>query len=100
MGSPHADQLSKGLGQLRFHGVLEKEFRDFYLAQSLPRGRVSGLVALVLVFAAACIDLVFGEPASPQTLNILRLGLLCPVLAGTVVAFYLPSMAKHYHTVA
>jgi len=100
MGSPHADQLSKGFDQLRFQRVLEKEFRDFYLAQSLPRGRVSGLIALVLVFAVACIDLVFGPSDAPQTGNILRLGLLCPLLALTVIAFYLPSMAKHYHTVA
>jgi diguanylate cyclase (GGDEF)-like protein len=100
MGSPHADQLSKGFAQLRFQGVLEKEFRDFYLVQSLPRGRISGLVALVLVFAITCIDLIFGAPSDVQTLNILRLGLLCPLLTMTVVAFYLPSMKKHYYAVA
>ena len=39
-GSPFADQLHRGFARLRFSGaLLEKEFRDFYIAQNLPRAR-------------------------------------------------------------
>jgi hypothetical protein len=38
-GSPFADQLKRGFKKLRFSGLLEKEFRDFYVAQNLPRAR-------------------------------------------------------------
>src|SRR5262252_4622940 len=51
LGSPFADQLNRGFARLRFAGLLEKEFRDFYVAQNLPRARLSGLIALILVLA-------------------------------------------------
>ena len=45
-GSPYAEQLKRGFRNLRFGDLLEKDFREFYIAQNLPRARLSGLIAL------------------------------------------------------
>jgi diguanylate cyclase (GGDEF)-like protein len=94
-GSPFADQLKRGFAKLRFAGLLEKEFRDFYIAQNLPRARLSGLIALILVLAITCIDLVLGAPTGVQ-LNALRLGVLCPLLVVMGVVTSLPVMRRYY----
>lgn len=95
-GSPYAEQLRRGYSNLRFMPVLEKDFREFYVAQNLPRARLSGLIALVLVLAITCIDLIFGTPATSK-LNALRLGVLCPLLLLLAGAISLP-MARRYYT--
>jgi diguanylate cyclase (GGDEF)-like protein len=94
-GSPFADQLKRGFAKLRFAGLLEKEFREFYIAQNLPRARLSGLIALILVLAITCIDLVLGAPAGAK-LNALRLGVLCPLLVIMGVATSLPAAQRYY----
>ena len=43
-----ADQLKRGFAKLRFAGLLEKEFREFYVAQNLPRARLSEARVLAL----------------------------------------------------
>jgi diguanylate cyclase (GGDEF)-like protein len=94
-GSPFADQLKRGFARLRFTTLLEKEFRDFYVAQNLPRARMSGLIALILVLAITCIDLVLGAPTGAQ-LNTLRLGVLCPLLVVLGVAISLPAARRYF----
>jgi diguanylate cyclase (GGDEF)-like protein len=94
-GSPFAEQLRRGFRGLRFTGLLEKEFREFYIAQNLPRARLSGLIALILVLAVTCIDLLL-DVGSDGTLNTLRLGVLCPLLVALGVAISLPSIQRYY----
>src|SRR3954447_14176922 len=98
LGSPFADQLRRGFPRLRFSGLLEKEFRDFYIAQNLSRARLSGLIALILVLAVTSIDLVLGGQTS--YLNTLRLGVLCPIVAVLGVAISLPGARRYYTEVA
>jgi diguanylate cyclase (GGDEF)-like protein len=95
-GSPFARQLKDGFPNLRFQGLLEKEFREAYVEQNLPRGRLSGLVALILVLAVTCIDLVLGEGSVGEEINALRLGVLCPLLVVIVLATYHPSAKRFY----
>jgi diguanylate cyclase (GGDEF)-like protein len=99
LGSPFADQLRRGFPKLKFNGLLERDFRDFYVAQNLPRARLSGLIALVLVLAVTCIDLILGAPTGAE-LNALRLGALCPLLAVIGVAISLPAAQRYYTGVA
>lgn len=99
LGSPFADQLRNGFPKLRFSGLLERDFRDFYVAQNLPRARLSGLIALVLVLAVTCIDLILGAPSGAE-INALRLGALCPLLAVIGVAISLPAAQRYYTWVA
>ena len=99
LGSPFADQLKRGFAKLRFSGLLEKDFREFYVAQNLPRARLSGLIALILVLAVTCIDLILGS-ATGAELNALRLGVLCPLLAVMGVAISLPAARRYYTEVA
>ena len=98
-GSPFADQLKRGFAKLRFAGLLEKEFRDFYTAQNLPRARLSGLIGLILVLAVTSIDLILGSHADGQ-LNTLRLGVLCPLVAVIGIAISLPGATRYYTEVA
>jgi diguanylate cyclase (GGDEF)-like protein len=99
MGSPFADQLKRGFAKLRFNGLLEKEFREFYVAQNLPRVRLSATIALILALVVTCIDLILG-PVTNASLNALRLGVLCPLLAVIGVAISLPSARRYYTEVA
>jgi diguanylate cyclase (GGDEF)-like protein len=94
-GSPYAEQLKRGTRGLRFDGLLEKEFREFYTQQNLPRARLSGLIALVLVLAVTCIDLLLGVNGG-GTLNTLRLGILCPLLIVLGVAISVPGAQRYY----
>ena len=94
-GSPYSEQLKRGFRGLRFAGVLEKDFREFYVSQNLPRARLSGLIGLVLVLAVTCIDLLLGESAG-GTLNTLRLGVLCPLLVVLGVAISVPAAQRFY----
>lgn len=98
-GSPFARQLSVGFAKLRFSGLLEKDFREFYAAQNLPRTRLSGLIAIILVLAVTCLDFMLDTPAS-GSLNALRLGVLCPLLAVIGVAISLPAARRFYSEVA
>ena len=99
LGSPFADQLNRGFARLRFTGLLEKDFRDFYIAQNLPRARLSGLIALILVLAVTSIDLILGARTDGQ-LNTLRLGVLCPLVAVIGIAISLPSTRRYYTEIA
>jgi diguanylate cyclase (GGDEF)-like protein len=94
-GSPYAEQLKRGFRGLRFNGLLEKDFREFYIAQNLPRARLSGLIALILVLAVTCIDLLLGS-STLGTLNTLRLGVLCPLLVILGVAISVPAAQRYY----
>jgi diguanylate cyclase (GGDEF)-like protein len=94
-GSPYAEQLKRGFPGLRFNGLLEKDFREFYVSQNLPRARLSGLIGLILVLAVTCIDLLLGS-SSGGTLNTLRLGLLCPLLVVLGVAISVPGAQRWY----
>jgi diguanylate cyclase (GGDEF)-like protein len=93
--SPYAEQLRRGFASLRFESVLEKEFRDVYIAQNLPRGRLSGLIALILVVAVAGIDLLFGRTVSAPV-DLFSLAVLVAVLGLVVAAMYLPGARRRY----
>jgi diguanylate cyclase (GGDEF)-like protein len=99
LGSPYADQLKRGFANLRFGVLLEKEFREFYDVMNLPRARLSGLIALVLILAVTCIDLILGAPTGSQ-LNVLQLAVLCPLLLILGVAISLPAAKLYYTEVA
>ena len=60
LGSPYAQQLGRGFRDLRFQGLLEKEFRETFIQQNLTRGRISGLLALGMIVSLIVIDVVFG----------------------------------------
>jgi diguanylate cyclase (GGDEF)-like protein len=94
-GSPYAEQLKRGFRSLRFASLLEKDFRDFYIVQNLPRARLSGLIALIVILAVTCLDLLLGA-SSGGILNTLRLGVLCPLLVVLGVAISVPSAQRYY----
>jgi diguanylate cyclase (GGDEF)-like protein len=97
--SPFADQLKRGFRTLRFTALLEREFRDFYIAQTLPRARLSGLIALILVLAVTCVDFLFST-AVGESLNPIRLGVLCPLLALVGICISLPTARRWYNPIS
>jgi diguanylate cyclase (GGDEF)-like protein len=94
-GSAYGEQLRRGFRGLHFTGLIEKEFRESYVAQNLPRARLSGLIALIIVLAVTCIDLMLGT-ATEGTLNTLRLGLLCPLLVAFAIGISVPAAQRYY----
>jgi diguanylate cyclase (GGDEF)-like protein len=95
LGSPYAEQLRRGFTNLRFMAPLEKDFREFYVTQNLPRARLSGLIALVLVLALTSIDLLLGTEPRGEV-NTLRLGVLCPLIVLLAGAISLPAARPYY----
>ncbi|HEX7079898.1 MAG TPA: diguanylate cyclase [Gammaproteobacteria bacterium] len=95
--SPYAEQLNAGFRRLRFHGPLEKEFREFYLAQNLPRGRLAMLIALLPLFAVTVLASMLEPSAATPHMNRLRLFVLFPLLLGTVISMHL-EIAKRWYT--
>ncbi len=95
LSSPYAEQLRRGFSGLKFAGLLEKEFRDVYVAENLPRARLSGLVALVLLGAVAAVDFLFGSPARA---DLFWGAALLALLLGLVGCMYLPA-ARRWYTV-
>lgn len=100
LGSPYAKQLAHGFGDLRFKGLIEKEFRESYIEQNLVRGRVSGLLALGMILALTITDFVFGATPGTEVLNMLRLYVLCPLVSLIVFASFHPILKRHYISVA
>ena len=100
LGSPFGEQLTQGFPKLKFSSLLEKEFREFYTAQNMPRARLSGLIALILVLSLACLDFVLGSSDTMARINLLRLGVLCPLLGVMVLAAYLPAMERYFGALA
>jgi diguanylate cyclase (GGDEF)-like protein len=90
-----AEQLRRGFPTLRFAAPLEREFRDFYVAQNLRRTTFSGLIALVVVLAVAGIDRVLGGSDGAH-LDTLRVGVLSPLLAALTIAVSLPALRRWY----
>lgn len=97
--SPYAQELERGFPMLKFAGLLEKEFRDFYVAQNVLRVRLSALIALVLVVAASVIEAVFVDYIGRDTANLVRLFVLAPSLGCIVLATYLPSLNRFYELI-
>jgi diguanylate cyclase (GGDEF)-like protein len=102
LGSPFAQQLRAGFENLKFEGDLERDFREFFISNSLPRGRLSGLIALVLVIAFICFDLIIGTNGILSTNRILRLGvlLLCPMLVVLISVTFLKTLERRYPQIA
>lgn len=98
--SRYANQLSEGYSNLKFSTSLENEFRAFYVSQNLLRGRLSGLIGLILVLSFTGADLLFGGDGVGYTINIIRLGVLSPLLIMIVVATYLKFFERLYSELA
>ena len=98
--SAYAEQLNQGFPRLRFNGLLEKEFRDFYLAQNLPRGRLAVLIALIPLLAVTLIEFLVEPSSSPPRPTLLRLAVLLPVLLGMAIAMHLPLARRWYTQIA
>ncbi len=100
LGSPYAEQLARGFGDLRFKGLIEKEFRESFIEQNLVRGRVSAVLALGMIVALMAADFLFGATPGTELLNSLRLFVLCPLVSLIVLASFLPNLKRHYQAFA
>ncbi|HMB72578.1 MAG TPA: GGDEF domain-containing protein [Gammaproteobacteria bacterium] len=100
MNSPYAEQLGRGFRRLRFRNDLEREFREFYTARSAPRGRIAGIVALILVLGAAAADALTGRLTGGFLIPLVNVGILCPLLTLFVIALHLRRLGTNYSIVA
>jgi diguanylate cyclase (GGDEF)-like protein len=100
LGSPYVQQLMRGFRDLRFSGMIEKEFREAYIQQNVTRGRISGLMALGMIVSLTVIDFLFGAMPGTEVLNTLRLYVLCPVVSGIVAATFVPRLKPAYMEIA
>ena len=93
--SAYAAQLKAGFAALRFAGPLEREFRSDYEEASLPRGRMTGWVALVLLLIVAGVTVFVGSD-SDASINRLRIGVMLPTLLVTLLVCYHPKLQRFY----
>jgi diguanylate cyclase (GGDEF)-like protein len=97
---PYSDVLKDGFGGLRFSPMLEREFREFYEARNLPRARFSLVTAITVVLMIGIVDYAAGSVDAGPLVNMLRIGVLLPLLASSVLAAYLPGLRRHHSTIA
>ncbi len=100
LGSPYAEQLANGFGNLRFKGLIEKEFLESFVDQNLFRGRVTGILALGMILALTLTDFLLGAMPGTEVLNALRLYVLCPLVSIIVAATFHPDLKRHYIPIA
>lgn len=98
--SPYAAQLKRGFESLAFSSPLEKEFRDFYTEQNLPRGRLSMAIALILLLAIAGLKMTIGLKSADSHVSTLQLALIIPLMAAILIVMYLPVARRWYPSVA
>jgi len=93
--SASAAQLKAGFAALRFEGPLEKDFRESYSQESLIRGRLSGMIALILLLGVTCLSFLLGGDED-LSINRTRLAVLLPILLGALIVFYHPALQRFY----
>jgi diguanylate cyclase (GGDEF)-like protein len=95
LDSPAATQLRRGFPWLRFREPLEKEFREAYREQTKSRikGNIWLSVAIVGAFMAMH-QFVLGN--SPQWLTTMRMFVLLPTMAATLVLLHSPWYQRLY----
>jgi diguanylate cyclase (GGDEF)-like protein len=99
--SPVAEQLREGFPRLRFDApLLEKDFRAFYVAQNVPRGRIYAIIGLVLLLLISAVDAAFGPPVVKEHVNTLRLGVLVPMIVLALTATWVPALKPYYSQIA
>jgi diguanylate cyclase (GGDEF)-like protein len=94
-----AVQLEKGLPDLKFTPLLEKEFRDFCVAQVITRGRLAASVAFILALAATSLNFAFGVVVTDHLPGVLPFVLLSPLFAMIVLTYYVPALGEYYEPV-
>lgn len=78
--SPHAIQLQRGFPGLKFDPPLEQEFRQVFLAESLPQIRRNLWIALVIVVGFSLMTHLVLEPAVNRQMDLIRLAMFGPIL--------------------
>jgi diguanylate cyclase (GGDEF)-like protein len=79
--SAHAAQLQRGFPWLVFEPTLESEFRQVFLAASLPQIRRNMWIAAVFVIGISLLTHMVLAPAVSRQLDVIRLSVFGPLLA-------------------
>jgi diguanylate cyclase (GGDEF)-like protein len=95
-----AKQLEKGLPDLKFTPLLEKEFREFCVDQIITRGRLSASVAFIFALAATSLNLIFGIVVPEGLPGVVPFAVLAPLFGMIVLAHYVPALSRHYEPIA
>ncbi|MBN1238666.1 MAG: GGDEF domain-containing protein [Gammaproteobacteria bacterium] len=85
---------------MRFSRLLEKEFREHYTEQNLPRARLSMAIPLVLLWAVAGLEVTVGLSPLGSLVDRRWLAILVPLMTAVLIAMYLPSAARRYTWIA
>lgn len=91
-----ARQLRTGFAWLRFEPALEAEFRDAQLLASRERIRLNLMLALLLVAAFAVMDRWLLGVSTQHVPDILRFGVLMPLIALLIVTVRSHAYARVY----
>jgi diguanylate cyclase (GGDEF)-like protein len=91
--SAHAVELKRGFPWLVFDGALEQEFRQVFLAASLPQIRRNLWIAAVFVIGISWLTHGALDAGVSRLLDLIRISLFAPLLAFALCAAY----SKRYH---
>jgi len=87
-GSAHAKQLERGFPWLVFERPLEQEFREVFIASSLPQIRRNLWIAAVFVIGISLLTHEVLDAAVSRRLDFIRLTVLAPVLVFALAVVY------------
>jgi diguanylate cyclase (GGDEF)-like protein len=94
--SAAARELRSGSGRLRFEPALESEFRTTRLATARRQIRYNLLLAAVLIAAFAVMDRWLLGDSTQAVPDILRFGVLVPLIAISIACTYAQAYARLY----
>jgi len=83
---------------LRFEGGLESEFQDYYFRISLKHMRIAQTIGLLLYAAFGVLDAVL-LPEVKYQLWFLRFGIVCPVVALSILATFWRGFRKYHQLI-
>ena len=78
--SPYTQQLVAGFRMLRFSPVLEGEYRQYLLEESVDLKRVALFLGIILWTSFTFLDIALAAPGNLWATLLLRLAVLSPLL--------------------
>ncbi|HEU4531532.1 MAG TPA: diguanylate cyclase [Steroidobacteraceae bacterium] len=91
-----AAQLRRGYRALRFEPKLEQEFQTAHLLSSRPQIKLNLVLAMLLITAFALMDRMLLPEDTQRVPDILRFGVMLPLIAALLATAYSDSYTRRY----
>ncbi|MGI9308472.1 MAG: GGDEF domain-containing protein [Gammaproteobacteria bacterium] len=101
VNSLYADEMRKGFKALRFHDLLEEEFREVYLRENIQRSRLVIVLSLIVVIIVTLMNIYSSNAPSPAMgMDQFGLTIMAPFLVLTLLISYTEMRSTYQFLIA